>query len=455
MQTMRFGLLPKESMRQPDESTANEPVYPAGAASLLSPQALTPIYAAIAASVAFGLLVELFLDGAHLASPLWPIGSSLASAGLALWIALNAPRARAAHRVGFVLMLCLSQVCWASSLGPGQLPSGLILLPIVAGAWASVTDRPRVLPLHLVIMLCTLFAVGIMAGVLPGGAAYGTRASGEWIYLLLALVLCVFCGTAVNRALRSQLRQVQSASRALQASEDASQGYRQFLQAVIDTSPYGIAAIELDTGRATLVNAAFEQLLGFRREELAQRNISEQLQLEGGARHLVRQTRASGLLLNLSLPVSNRAGERRIVRGGGSIFSLHGKEYYVWVARDVTDERLIQTERDAIFAASPIGIFTERDGLIRVISAELERWMGWPTGSGALRPVADLVGGDNALREMRSRCDADLRAGRSASIEWPMFHNDGSPFTARFIGRLTGPDGLGLANDTASAVWIV
>ncbi|NBQ87608.1 MAG: response regulator [Betaproteobacteria bacterium] len=456
MQTMLFGLLPQESMRQPDNSPTQEPLNTTEATSLLSPQALRTVYAAIAATVAAGLLAELFFNWSRIQSHFWPVGWSLACVGLGLWITLNVSRARAPQRVGFVLLLCLSQISWAGSLDPGSLPSGMILLPIVAGAWASVTRRSRVLTWHGAAMLCTMLVIGAIAGVLPGGSAYGTNATSEWVHTVMALALCVFCGTAVNRALQYQLRQLQGASGALQASEDARHDGQQFLQAIIDTSPYAIAAIELRSGQTMLVNDAFEKLLGFSRSELQGRDMGEQLQIEGGARELVHQTRkASGRLLNLTLTVRNRAGERRVMRGGGSIFALHGREYYLWVTRDVTDERLMQMERDAIFATSPIGIFTERDGLIRVISAELERWMGWSQGSGALRPVATLVGGENALREMRSRCEADLRSGRPVSLEWPMFRADGAPFTARFSGRSIEHGAGAHNNDPTTTVWIV
>jgi len=443
-------------MRQPDSPTAHDPAQATDAAALVSAPALGRIYAAITAAVAIGLLVDALAHATQGHLHLWPLALSAACVAWGGWLAVNHAQARLAWRLGFVAALCLAQIAWSLSLPPGELPASLILLPLLACLWAAISRRSRPFPVHVAVMLAALLAVGVISGVLPGGSAFGGAGTREWMLLSVALGLSVFCGTVVNRALRSQLQQLQRTSDDMRAALGERDEGRQFLQAVIDTGPYGIAAIDLPSGRTVFVNTAFEDLLGFSRAELTGRNLGEQLQLDGGGRAVVRQTRAAGgRLLNLNLTVRNRAGAPRLTRGGGSIFSLGGAEYYLWVTRDVTDERLVQMERDAIFATSPIGIFTERDGLIRVISAELERWLGWPSGSGVLRPVASLVGGDNALREWRSRCDASLNAGDLACVEWPMFRADSSPFTARFTGRRVDPGEPGSGNAPLSTVWIV
>lgn len=225
---------------------------------------------------------------------------------------------------------------------------------------------------------------------------------------------------------------------ALQAAERERDDAQALMARMIAVSPYGIALTDLDSGLLALVNPEFERMTGYRREQLVGRSTLD-LNLYKNpdqARTMRERALQAGLVHDVIVPSITSSGTERLFRGSITVFSMGQRSYLLSVTRDVTDELTQQLEQRAIFDTAPIGLFVVRDRGITVASRHLEDMLGWPAGTGAGRSVAHLMGGQAALQQVIGKTNGALLRGETVSFDWPLFHGDGTHFTARFTGRV-------------------
>ncbi|MFM8609415.1 MAG: PAS domain S-box protein [Burkholderiaceae bacterium] len=207
---------------------------------------------------------------------------------------------------------------------------------------------------------------------------------------------------------------------------------------MIAVSPYGIALTDLTSGLLVLVNPEFERMTGYSRDQLVGRSTLELgvYKDPDQARSLREHALQAGVVHDVAVPSITRSGTTRVFRGSVAVFSMGQRSYLLSVTRDVTDELTQQMEQRATFDTAPIGLFVVRDHTITLVSRSLEQMLGWPQGSGAGRSAADLMGGQAALQQVIGKTNDGLLRGETVSFDWPLFHGDGTHFTARFTGRV-------------------
>ena len=203
------------------------------------------------------------------------------------------------------------------------------------------------------------------------------------------------------------------------------------------TSPDCIALSELDSGRHTLVNAAFTRVTGYGSVEAVGRTATELgLWHEPADRDRLDNLIAlNGEVADLPVSIRTKAGERVSMLVSAARFAMDERDYLVINARDVTATERTRLEHAAILERASIGIAFTRDRVFVQANPRFESIYGWGIGELSGKPGAIVWLDDADYAEAGRLAGPLLASGRQFEIEREMRRQDGSVFWCRLIGQ--------------------
>ncbi|HEV8690333.1 MAG TPA: PAS domain S-box protein, partial [Ideonella sp.] len=212
------------------------------------------------------------------------------------------------------------------------------------------------------------------------------------------------------------------------------------LSHLVSVSPDLITLTELQTGRYTMVNPAFERVTGFSAAEvLGHTSVEFGLWAGDDRRKLVLALKEHGSVQNFPAGMRTRDGRLLTMLMSAARFEMDGRDYLVITARDVTAAEQAQLEREAILSNALMGIALTRDQQFVLVNPRFEQMFGWPAGQligqhgSAVWPspaehvaVGQVVG-------------PPLGRGEQIEIERTMMRRDGSTFLCRLLAKALSP----------------
>lgn len=127
---------------------------------------------------------------------------------------------------------------------------------------------------------------------------------------------------------------------------------QQKFQAIFSTVPSAVALTSLETGEFVEVNEAFEELLGYRREETLGRTVEEVgVWVRPEERQRIRdRIREEGSAHNQEATLRDADGQRHQVLFSASLLELGGETFAVGIAQDITERKEFEEalERQAL-----------------------------------------------------------------------------------------------------------
>ena len=221
------------------------------------------------------------------------------------------------------------------------------------------------------------------------------------------------------------------------AAEAALRRSEAMLSHLFATSPDCITLSEIETGRLTLVNAAFSRLTGYRADEVVGRSADE-LGLwhdPADAERVRAGMAANGRVEEMPAAIATRSGADASVLLSAAHFRMDGRSYMVVNARDVTAAVRTRLEHAAIFERASIGIALTRDRRFVQANPRFEAIFGWPAGTLTGEPGAAVWVDEADYAEIGRLAGPLLSAGQSFETEREMRKRDGSRFWCRLLGQ--------------------
>jgi PAS domain S-box-containing protein len=219
-----------------------------------------------------------------------------------------------------------------------------------------------------------------MTGRLPIGPAVAREAPtalGFWVHAMIAQVMAV-CGiTWIVSYITMEMRRV--ISRLRLAEEKFSKAFQ--------ISPDAIVLSQLETGRIIDVNASYERLMGWRRDEVIGRTSVEVGTFENvkDRESFLEPLRATGVGNRIERRIRDRAGRAIDIMYSAESFDLSGLKCLVTIIQDVTESKRTEAalkaneERFRSFIENAsVGIYRSTpDGRIVMANPTLVRIMGY------------------------------------------------------------------------------
>jgi len=204
------------------------------------------------------------------------------------------------------------------------------------------------------------------------------------------------------------------------------------------TSPDCITLSELQSGRHTLVNAAFTRLTGFAAQEAIGRSATELgiLQDLSDRDRLFAQVETTGAVSDFPVGIRTKSGARKSMLLSAARFAMDRRDYLVINARDVTESERTRLEHAAILERASIGIAFTRDRRFVQANPRFEAMFGWGLGELAGKPGAIVWASDADYAEVGSLATPLLAKGEEFEIEREMRRKDGSLFWCRLLAQV-------------------
>ncbi|MEO5882254.1 MAG: PAS domain S-box protein [Caldimonas sp.] len=236
------------------------------------------------------------------------------------------------------------------------------------------------------------------------------------------------------------------------AAEAALRRSEAMLSELFATSPDCIALYERDSGKLTLVNAAFSRLTGYAAGEVIGRTADE-LGLWHDPNDPCRLKAAldgEGRIDALPARIATRPGPLASVLISAARFTMDRRDYVVVNARDVTVSEQTRLEHAAIFEHASIGIALTRGRRFVHANPRFEAIFGWPAGELSGQPGSVVWVDDADYAEISRLAGPLLAAGHPFENEREMRRRDGSRFFCRLLGQAVDPERPG----EGGTIWI-
>ena len=214
------------------------------------------------------------------------------------------------------------------------------------------------------------------------------------------------------------------------------------LSHLVATSPDVITLTEIATGRYAMVNKTFEELSGYKAEEVLGRTADEL-----GVWHnpedrerLVDGVRLHGRVNDMPASFKGKNGELISMVMSAAPFNMEGQAYLVINARDVSESERTRLIHAAILENASIGITLTRDQSFVQVNRAVEEMFGWPDGSLIGQSGRVVWPSDEEYRDAGRELGPRLAAGEQVETERRMARRDGSTFLCRILARAVDPD---------------
>ena len=237
------------------------------------------------------------------------------------------------------------------------------------------------------------------------------------------------------------------------AAEEAVRRSEAMLSHLVATSPDVITLTDVASGRFAMVNAMFEQLTGWRSDEVVGRTPQELgLWLDPDALEgFMARLRSSGKVQDFPTLFTAKGGAALSMLVSGALFAMDRREYLVVNARDVSAAEHTRLEREAILETASIGIAVTREQRFVLANPAFEAMYRWPHGALPGQPGAVVWPADSDHRELGERYGPALAAGEQVEFERTARRRDGSSFTARVLAKAIDPRHA----TRGGTIWIV
>jgi PAS domain S-box-containing protein len=239
---------------------------------------------------------------------------------------------------------------------------------------------------------------------------------------------------------------------ARQAAQAALRRSEALLSHLFATSPDCIALSEIESGRHTMVNAAFTRLTGYEAHEVVGRTATE-LGLWQDLRDRERLRAAmteSGRIDEMPAMLLKRNGGSASVLISAARFEMDGRAYMVVNARDVTLTERTRLEHAAMFERASIGIALTRERVFVQANPRFEAIFGWSPGSLAGEPGSAVWPDADEYARISAVAGPLLAAGEPFETEREMKRRDGSRFWCRLLGQAVDP----MRPSFGGTIWI-
>jgi PAS domain S-box-containing protein len=237
------------------------------------------------------------------------------------------------------------------------------------------------------------------------------------------------------------------------AAEDAVRRSETMLSHLVASSPDAITLTELDSGRYTMVNQAFERTLGWRAAEVVGRSSVELgiWRRPQDRERLVAELRTHGRVTDMAAEFVTRSGQPVSMRVSGARFTLARREYLVINARDVSAAERARLEREAILENTTLGIAVTRERRFVMANPAFEQMFGWPPGMLVGEPGQVVWASEEDYAEIGRTVGPALARGEAVEIDRRSRRRDGSSFLARIVGKAIDPSHPA----KGGTIWIV
>jgi PAS domain S-box-containing protein len=222
---------------------------------------------------------------------------------------------------------------------------------------------------------------GGLAMLAVGGVFLAAGPWTRWAGAAGALALAILLAGHV-RALLRELGEHERRSRDLRGSEA-------LLTGLFEACPDVITVTDPATGRYVMANPRFEEIIGYRVDEVLGRTVLELGLLPDQAERerLLNEVRRQGRIVNFPMRYRARDGRTVNTELSGTFFTVGQESYLLVVSHDVTERQRIQAEYRAIFDNASVGIALVRHGRLRQVNERFERMLGWAIRCATSGPV--------------------------------------------------------------------
>ncbi|HEX6692067.1 MAG TPA: PAS domain S-box protein [Burkholderiales bacterium] len=235
-----------------------------------------------------------------------------------------------------------------------------------------------------------------------------------------------------------------------QLERRARQSERKY-EALFETSPEAIAISRRQDGITLAVNAAWESLIGHRRERAIFRPSGELALWRDPAEReaVIARVDADGIVRNYATRLVRADGRQIDVLLSATSLELEGERCVVWSWRDLSEarqleQRAFESERKfaALFESSPepISLMRLSDEVRLAANSAWERVTGHSRDRASSRPATAMSMFRDPLARRRL-IDRVAAEGRVSNVELKLVRADGAEFDARISGECIEVDG--------------
>jgi len=178
---------------------------------------------------------------------------------------------------------------------------------------------------------------GLKEAALPPGSTVLNRRPGFWelykVYVLAGILIFLAQATAILGLLWQRERRRKTEDALRRSEQKFSKSFRQ--------SPLAISITSTNGDRYLEINETFEELTGWRRDELAGRSHSEiKLWLDHEHRSaFLKQLLAQGSLRDLEIRIRRKDGQIRTTLGSAELIEVDGEKCCLYVSTDITERK--------------------------------------------------------------------------------------------------------------------
>ncbi|MFG6485349.1 PAS domain S-box protein [Roseateles sp. BYS78W] len=225
------------------------------------------------------------------------------------------------------------------------------------------------------------------------------------------------------------------------------------LSHLVATSPDLITLTEAESGRYSMVNKAFESLMGWSSAEVIGRtSLDINIWQNPADREAIREAiRRDGMASNRPIAFRRRDGSTVSMLVSVAPFALDGQDYLVLYGRDISDSERTRLVHGAILENASIGIALTREQQFVLANPRVEAMFGWPRGA--------LIGQHGSVvwptvedwQAVGRDLGPSLAAGQQAEAERMMRRRDGTTFLARLLAQAVDP----AHPSRGGTIWII